>query len=190
MRSSMALVLVVGLVGCASPPPVNVAKSGDQGGPRVRALNIPALGDGIFHCAGPGAGNPFNRGPKCSEIPVIVLETDQTGSGCASLLPYNELKAHVGPNKPQTDITWVLVAPDGYKFSSSNVPREFGVAITNPGPTYIHVGDVSTGNTQKYRWTVVAGAAYNPSGLDHQAHVVSPTGVKCTPIDPKIINIE
>lgn len=180
MRRLMALVLVVGLVGCASPPPAGVAKSGDQGGPRLRALNIPELGDGIFHCRGPGAGSQHHGLPKCSEIPVIVLDT---GKGCASLLPYNQLKVHVGRNQDEADITWVLVAEDGYKFDAT-----LGITIDDPAATYEFVGPVNGSQGRKFRWNVKIKAPTVESG--HQALVLPPSGSPCIAIDPKIINIE
>lgn len=181
MRSLMALVLVVGLVGCANPPTLGVASSGDQRGPRLRVLNLPPeAGAGIFHCRGPGAGSQYNGLPKCSEIPVIVLDG---GRGCASLLPYNQLKIHVGSNKEEADVTWVLVADDGYKFDAA-----LGIKIDDPASTYEMVGIVNGSQGRKYRWNVKTNAVTAESG--HQALVLPPSGPPCTPIDPKIINVE
>lgn len=179
MRRLMALVLGVGLVGCASSPTPGTAKAGDRRGPSVRALDIPALGAGIFHCSGPGAAAQHPNYLKCIEIPVVVLDT---GSGCASLLPYNELQVHVGPNKPSTDIVWNLVGPKGYTFDVND-----GISFLNPGTTYVRVGP-SAGDT-KYRWRVESGATPGYVG-HHQALVRSSSGTPCTPIDPRAINTD
>ena len=182
MRAVMASVMAVGLVGCASQPGPDTAKRDDQQGGRVRVLNIPALGAGIFKCDGPGAASQHHGYPKCSEIPVIVLDTGS--GGCASLLPYNELRVHVGPGKPRTNVTWVILGPDGYKFDPVK-----GVSFMNPGTTWVDGTDVSTGQKSMYRWSVSLNAA-NGYVADHQAYIMSPTGVNCAPIDPKAVNTD
>lgn len=177
MRTLLILGLVATLSGCAvAPDRAGIA----GGGMERRVLNIPELGAGIFNCDGPGAASQHNGYPKCSEIPVIILET---GSGCASLLPYNQLKVHVGPRKDMAEVTWVLLAPDGYRFDANTQ----GIWFKTPGNTYVLPRDVSTGSKQMYRWTVAAQAAYDTVS-DHEARVIGPTGKPCTPIDPKIVN--
>ena len=184
MRGVMASVLVLSLVGCASQPGTDMAKSVDEQSGRARALNIPALGAGIFHCDGPGSASQHHGYPKCDEIPVIVLATGGIGNGCASLLPYNELRVHVGPGKPKTNVTWFILGPNGYKFDPV-----MGVSFMNPGTTWVDGTDVSSGQKSMYRWSVSLNA---PNGYvaAHQAYIVSPTGVKCAPIDPTAVNTD
>jgi hypothetical protein len=156
-----------------------VAWAAGDGKPRV--LNIPELGTGVFDCS-PNGEKGY---PKCSDIPVIVV---QTGTGCASLLPYNELKVHVGPKKEKVKVTWVLVAPEGYTFSDSPEAELAGIALLTPGGTYVKDGHVS-GNKRKYAWTVKAHALPLVSG--HQATVMPPnSSTPCIRIDPRIVNEE
>ena len=174
MRAVMASVMAVGLVGCANwmgPP---------GGGPR--GLDIPELGAGIYHCQGPGAASQGFRYPKCDEIPVIVLDA---GNGeCVSFLPYHALWVHVGPNKPITDVTWVILGPDGYKFD----PDRGGLFFRAPDGVWVDGQNVSAGQKAKFRWSVKDGAGIYSAY--HQAFVVSPSNKKCASIDPMAVNTD
>ena len=182
MRGVVASVLAVGLVGCSFHFGPGRGLPGDPPGGGPRVLHIPELGAGIYHCQGQGAsGQNFNF-PKCDEIPVIVLDA---GNGeCVAFLPYNALWVHVGRNRPRTDVTWVILGPEGYKFDAD----KGGLSFSAPDRVWEGGQDVSAGQKAKFRWSVKDGArlyfAY------HQAFVVSPAGKKCASIDPMAVNID
>ena len=185
MRGVVASVLAVGLVGCSFHFGPGRGLPGDPPGGGPRVLHIPELGAGIYHCQGPGAaksGQNFNF-PTCDEIPVIVLDA---GSGeCVAFLPYNALWVHVGRNRPKTDVTWVILGPKGYKFDSGSG----GLSFKAPGDVWVdgHEGQ-GDHDKAKFRWSVKEGA--DIYSAYHQAFVVSPSGVKCAPIDPKAVNTD
>ena len=128
MRVAAITLLITVVSGCTAPIAGNRLASGDADS-RSLVRNIPEIGAGVLHCDGPGAQNGY---VDCKDIPVIALDPDNPSTGrCVTLLPYNQLVVHVGPNKAAADVVWNLLAPSGYTFAPTA-----GINFTPAGAPY------------------------------------------------------
>ena len=177
MRVVAMTLLMTAISGCMAPQVGNRLASGDVDS-RSLVRNIPDIGAGVLHCDGPGANNGY---VDCRDIPVIALDPDSPSTGrCVTLLPYNQLVVHVGPNKAAADVVWNLLAPAGYTFAPTA-----GINFTPAGAPYS--GGQALANGRKFKVTIPVNAASAAAG--HEARVMRSAGaLDCTPVDPRIVN--
>lgn len=139
-----------------------------------------SLKDGIYQCA--DNNHPkLTLYPSCSGIPVIVLQ--KSTGGCLSLIPYAGLIVH--SERRRTKIVWQIYGPTGYSFTDDGIElSKLNGGTLNPPDVYAN----KQNQGDRFKWELKQGAVF-PGGMNHEAHVVDPSGVPCEPIDPVAINI-
>lgn len=177
------------MVACAGGPSAQIARSPDVKVSMSR-LGTLQLARGEYHCEGPGVNKGY---PKCSDVPVIVLEVPITsigGSGCVVLVPYHTLDVHykrTGGSGPHATVSWKLMGRDKYFFATSFQGVTLnGISIDTQGSVYKNPRRST--NRKGFDWDI-HGSSIQVS--QHSAYVSWDDGGitrECEPFDPVIIN--